>query len=189
LENVAGLAYPTEGRAPYAALVVGQLAEMGYDSRWGIVGARDAGASHRRDRWFCLAYSGREEQRGRETLRATQDGLGESERTHKESSGRGESPSGFRPEREPSDGCTAAVGNPESTGGIFPPGPSDTERWGAILAERPDLAPSVESPLRRMVDGPRSWLDRHRRRRLAALANGVVPAQAALAWALLEDTA
>jgi DNA (cytosine-5)-methyltransferase 1 len=38
--------------------VIAHLAALGYDARWGIVGAADAGAPHQRDRWFCVAYAG-----------------------------------------------------------------------------------------------------------------------------------
>jgi site-specific DNA-cytosine methylase len=47
-----------------------------------------------------------------------------------------------------------------------------------ILAERPDLAPALEPPLRGMADGPSNWLDRalsNRTKRLKALGNAVVP--------------
>jgi len=37
--------------------VLGDLAEMGYDARWGVLGAIDAGAPHRRDRIWIIAYS------------------------------------------------------------------------------------------------------------------------------------
>lgn len=37
--------------------VIAHLAALGYDARWGIVGAADAGAPHQRDRWFCVAYA------------------------------------------------------------------------------------------------------------------------------------
>lgn len=37
--------------------VVGSLAELGYDCKWGIVGADDAGAPHRRKRIWILAES------------------------------------------------------------------------------------------------------------------------------------
>lgn len=36
--------------------VVGSLASIGYDSEWRIIAARDFGAPHRRDRWFCVAW-------------------------------------------------------------------------------------------------------------------------------------
>jgi DNA (cytosine-5)-methyltransferase 1 len=38
-------------------VVLSDLAEMGYDARWGIVGARHAGALHRRDRFWLVADS------------------------------------------------------------------------------------------------------------------------------------
>ena len=37
------------------AVVLGDLAEMGYDARWGIVGANAAGLPHRRERLWLLA--------------------------------------------------------------------------------------------------------------------------------------
>ena len=38
-------------------LVLGDLAAMGYDARWGIVGAWNAGAPHKRDRIWILAHA------------------------------------------------------------------------------------------------------------------------------------
>lgn len=37
------------------AVVLGDLAKMGYDARWGVVGAHHAGAPHKRDRCWVLA--------------------------------------------------------------------------------------------------------------------------------------
>ena len=37
--------------------VLGDLAEMGYDAVWGVVGAYDSGAPHRRKRLWILAYA------------------------------------------------------------------------------------------------------------------------------------
>lgn len=37
------------------AVVIGDLAEMGYDAKWGIVGAADLGAFHQRDRIWIVA--------------------------------------------------------------------------------------------------------------------------------------
>ena len=65
LENVAGIATATatavdeaegalEERA--AARVVGELADLGWDSEWITISASDVGASHGRSRWFCLAW-------------------------------------------------------------------------------------------------------------------------------------
>jgi DNA (cytosine-5)-methyltransferase 1 len=42
-------------------VVLGDLAEMGYDAEWGVLGAHHAGAPHKRDRIWILAYSNRYE--------------------------------------------------------------------------------------------------------------------------------
>jgi|ETNvirnome_2_300_1030623.scaffolds.fasta_scaffold10711_2 DNA (cytosine-5)-methyltransferase 1 len=39
------------------ARVLGSLASLGYDARWGVLGARDAGAPHKRDRIWIVANS------------------------------------------------------------------------------------------------------------------------------------
>jgi DNA (cytosine-5)-methyltransferase 1 len=39
--------------------VLRDLAELGYDAEWLCIRASDVGAPHRRERWFCLAYSDR----------------------------------------------------------------------------------------------------------------------------------
>ena len=36
--------------------VLGALASIGYDSEWEIISARQFGAPHIRERWFCIAY-------------------------------------------------------------------------------------------------------------------------------------
>lgn len=37
--------------------VLASLAEMGFDAQWGIVPASAAGAPHKRDRWWCIAWN------------------------------------------------------------------------------------------------------------------------------------
>ena len=37
--------------------VLGDLAQMGFDARWGVLGAADVGAPHQRDRIWIVAYS------------------------------------------------------------------------------------------------------------------------------------
>jgi DNA (cytosine-5)-methyltransferase 1 len=39
--------------------VIGSLAQIGYDCEWTIISARQFGAPHLRERWFCIAYSQR----------------------------------------------------------------------------------------------------------------------------------
>ena len=52
LENVAAIATAGGG----LDVVLGSLAEVGFDAEWGMLRASDVGAPHRRERWFCVAY-------------------------------------------------------------------------------------------------------------------------------------
>jgi DNA (cytosine-5)-methyltransferase 1 len=58
--------------------VLGDLAEMGYDARWGVLGAIDAGAPHKRERIWIVAHAGKvrcDSRRPEESLqRAWKDG-------------------------------------------------------------------------------------------------------------------
>nr|WP_244110521.1 DNA cytosine methyltransferase [Burkholderia ambifaria] len=65
LENVSGIASATatvvdeagdvlEERA--ASRVVGELADRGWNAEWTHIRASDVGASHQRERWFCVAW-------------------------------------------------------------------------------------------------------------------------------------
>ena len=44
----------TGGR--YIGRILGDLAEIGYDARWCVLGADNVGARHRRKRWCLMAY-------------------------------------------------------------------------------------------------------------------------------------
>lgn len=59
LENVQGLLSASEGQA--FSRVVSALAALGYVGRYRLVRASDAGACHRRERWFCLAWPAAED--------------------------------------------------------------------------------------------------------------------------------
>ena len=55
LENVPGLL-----ACGYAGTVLGDLAEMGYVGRYGCISAAEAGAPHKRERWWVVANRGGE---------------------------------------------------------------------------------------------------------------------------------
>ena len=55
LENVPGINVGSDGRPPYGGTVVGQLSEIGYMSEWACISAADAGAPHKRARWWLVA--------------------------------------------------------------------------------------------------------------------------------------
>ncbi len=54
LENVPGLL-----ATGYCTEVFGNLAEIGYDARWTVLGAKDVGAPHKRERLWIVANSTR----------------------------------------------------------------------------------------------------------------------------------
>lgn len=52
LENVPGLLTVERGR--YFGRLIDEVAALGYDARWCVMGAASIGAPHQRDRWWCL---------------------------------------------------------------------------------------------------------------------------------------
>jgi DNA (cytosine-5)-methyltransferase 1 len=52
LENVPGIL-----STGYAPTIIAELAQMGYVGSCGIISAQDAGAPHKRERWWCVAYA------------------------------------------------------------------------------------------------------------------------------------
>jgi DNA (cytosine-5)-methyltransferase 1 len=49
----------TPGLVTWLGGVLGDLASLGFDAEWGVLGAADVGAPHRRDRLWLLAHAGR----------------------------------------------------------------------------------------------------------------------------------
>lgn len=70
LENVSAIT-TRDGTA-----VIGTLAELGYDARFGLIRASDAGAPHQRERWFCVAFP-EKPQRAAERLGSRQAAMGD----------------------------------------------------------------------------------------------------------------
>jgi DNA (cytosine-5)-methyltransferase 1 len=141
LENVSGITKLRKGKdgeisPPDMALVIASLAQMGYDARWGIISAADAGAPHQRDRWFCVAYDNRECYTGNSRA------MGEASKYPQEQKIRGESlgkNSNGRKAKRPIRGYraeqrarkTRQMGNP-SKPGLHGQG---MEGWKTVLSE------------------------------------------------------
>jgi DNA (cytosine-5)-methyltransferase 1 len=153
-------------------VVLEDLAEMGYDAVWGIIGADDARAPHHRKRIWILAYPKSERALRKTGNICQQDGgqinelQGKSVSTSdvsNTSSKRLSEPTfaelgGFQEEDEPFEGSE-------------PRGANSTRRnyW------------STEPAIRRVVNGFPSRVDR-----LKALGNAQVPEVARMAWEILS---
>lgn len=114
-----------------------ELCRLGYEFEAGIFSAAEVGATHRRERFFCLACS----ESGLPWLKAKQKGRQDSQRGSEDvADTRPIHRRGEQPEGEPRGNRRAGF-----AGSIpgFPPGPSDRESWARVLEVRPDLAPAV----------------------------------------------
>lgn len=145
----------------YFGDVLRDLAEAGYDAEWTVLGARDVGAPHRRDRLWILAHADR-------------PGELESDRPEREGGGRpGDGGASVAdagaPRRQDDQGC-------QEIAKIEGDGPACCCRWW-------DRDPAdagwgqAEPRVGRVVDGVADGLDR-----LAALGDGQVPRVAAAAF-------
>ncbi len=146
-------------------VVLGDLAAMGYDARWGVLGARHVGAPHKRDRIWVVAHAVQK----RSQRHGNKYGLGKS-CEQREVGGGGD------------DG--AALANTQSVGlgarGARRASASSQDGHAAIGESGCSDWWQTEPKLGRVADGVAYRVDR-----LKALGNGQVPAVAALAWRLL----
>lgn len=156
-------------------VVLEDLASLGYNARWGVLGARDVGAPHKRDRMWVLAYSTSERL---ETPRPQQQTTGtaregeksnlaysDNERTQVSTPGRQSAKQepwsdseaggtwwGF----DPADISDSSLLHAQ----ICADGSGQVESWGSDKREgEDDQDGAVESGLGRMVDGLADFVD------------------------------
>lgn len=136
--------------------VLGDLAGLGFDAEWCVLGAADVGAPHRRKRLWCLAYRDPD---GRELL--GRSGILDEERAAcgRDADGSGGAPvadSSLLGEREPHHEASADARNDArpSAGGrsVWPPPPNDLHAWRGVQAD-------AESRVRDVVNGLSAFLD------------------------------
>ena len=182
------------------ARVLGDLASLGYDAKWGVLGARNAGAPHKRDRIWIVANSdcGRQPRSVRPGEENGGGATGASQRPGKvphadlcrfvEPIDGEKRREGVDSRESPGNRCGTSEDVADSHGRQSQVG-WENGRMGRILV------PSVNSP---SSEGRKMWevepkLGRvangvaHRLDRLKCIGNGQVPHCAALAWRILAS--
>jgi DNA (cytosine-5)-methyltransferase 1 len=183
-------------------VVLGDLAQMGFDAKWGVLGAADVGAPHQRDRIWIVGKMAHTTM-SYDATSSRADGCGE--RTQKQSRGgcgsacnvahsKRERLEGFadcgesQVSRVRSDGALACATRIRLQGSNIRgcDGESRKERLQSKLAR--ESCGNVrwwatEPELGRVADGVAARVDR-----LKAIGNGQVPEVARRAWEVLNDT-
>jgi len=169
--------------------VLRDLATMGYDAQWCVLGANDVGANHKRDRIWLLAHSNSKSDAKRGSNRNISKISGQwnfdQKRSRRNDDGIFKSTTNEEMDTE-SRHSIREFANTGSKG--LERGGKDWEKnyenrenselWGAI-AERSWWA--TEPNVGRVVDGVAARVDR-----LKAIGNGQVPLCAATAWNILK---
>ena len=167
--------------------VLSDLAEMGLDAEWGVIGAHHAGAPQQRDRIWVLAHT--DEARLSSTIRGELGGVYSENGSHKG----GQFGRRATKERRVPWWYTDPADLPDTEDEwilLRQRGGADGERPSRSGTDRRDNAPEhegrewwpIESRVGRVVNGCPDRVDR-----IKAIGNGQVPAVAALAWHILSQ--
>jgi len=158
--------------------VLADLATLGFDAKWGIVGAHHTGAPHKRDRIWILAYAN--SSRGDKNSSLRQLWTSGSEQSSEDSR-----LSDTTEVAEITQKRVADANVPQCKRGSIPSGiyseNSNSYQSGAWWTTDPADAP--KSNVGRVAHGVA-----HRVDRLKAIGNGQVPAVVELAWRTLRDS-
>ena len=154
--------------------VLGDLATMGYDAEWGVLGADDAGAPHKRDRIWFVAHS---KSFGSRTRRKEDDQPQRADRTCRSREQLADSDR-LRVQGHFGSQPYAEIGGVEGERQTGPQDPCYVPAgWWAA-----DPGDWSEPQLGRVANGVA-----HRVDRLKAIGNGQVPATAAMAFKFLSN--
>ena len=173
------------------ARVLGDLAALGYDARWGIIGADDVGAPHRRKRIWILANPAGWQPRQQTKWERREGFGGRGQETHVANSNSIDGWPGARRGNRTKTGndgqdmaCPIGERQPRQRGHWFSSDPAETREGETDYAESERIYRiwGIESRLGRVAHGVA-----HRVDRLKAIGNGQVPAVAARAWRILSE--
>jgi DNA (cytosine-5)-methyltransferase 1 len=166
--------------------VLGDLATMGFDARWGVLGAADVGAVHQRDRiWIVAKQVGNAYNNGQiasqicSSITQGSDTNSARQKQTRKSQGSSEQ------YEELADTCEIGLFSQEAKQGMagkfrFAECGMDRKWW----EREPDNASrTIERNMGGVVDGVASRVDR-----LKAIGNGQVPLCAATAWRILSES-
>lgn len=162
-------------------VVLEDLASLGYHARWGIIGARDVGAPHKRDRMWVLAYAKELQCNGREDYARK---LSQSEEIPEsgDDSWKENLSDCFGFATDPGEVSNAtSIGSPEQRRAIESMHSAKDEDREASEPIN-DGGWSLEPNVGRVADGVANRVDR-----LKAIGNGQVPQCAALAFSILSE--
>jgi DNA (cytosine-5)-methyltransferase 1 len=162
-------------------VVLEDLAALGYDARWGVLGARDVGAPHKRDRMWVLAYANNSGKHRFDELRDDKKRSQESEKWKgvkgaefsEKGSGMAYTMHAGLQGGEYARGSDSQ-GRKESDG--------STSQCGSLWWHTDPAEGTVEPIVGRVVDGVANRVDR-----LKAIGNGQVPMCAAMAFSILSE--
>lgn len=143
--------------------VLGDLSTLGYDAVWGVVGADDAGAPHRRERIWIVAYASSKRFEQPETQQT-------SERRLTIAGGSGQHPIGQladtdlcgrlhgQAQEQPAAGGVHAQREPQPGGeDVADAGINDAQMFKPCIAYREERSGQVERQARSCGDGVRWW--------------------------------
>lgn len=185
--------------------VLCDLAELGYDAQWGVLGARHVGAPHWRDRMWIVAYA---HSVGYSPERAGAEYVADGEEITMSAcadAGRGDA-SDANDERQRERAIYAEMGRTSAPPGFNASGISRQRRSISQAADTDGAALRQQPRRRSRTDGKEATVTRganwwpvdilqgvddglaHRMDRTRATGNGQVPAVAALAWRTLTVT-
>ncbi len=185
-----------------AAMVIGDLAEMGYDCQWCIVSASDCGAPHQRDRFWLVAHAkGDRYQQGRRQSHVHQAHGRQDRELRTELGGTSKQPADMAdPAQLQRNGINDHAGISMESGQVPE---SRNDGWSqdisnAYSAQQQGNERAKRSHAQRTNISKHSWwasepdvgrvADRVAARvdRLKAIGNGQVPCVAATAWRILN---